>query len=241
MRRGLARERGAERSDCCLFESLRGWESYYQIIPKLGQRERPSSPRSSRSCRLSRWWHQFNRPVWRRAMTELTMGTGDQVERCRWFPTHLAPQPRHHVPEDLVAALQSQVAGREEPDPVPAPHLQLAVWPVQQAVRCAEGRRVHARRYRRGVVDSSDAPRGTPRPVRRSKRCLDIDGRSSMRTIVPPPPVSRCEHCHGELRLKRVEPDCQRFVCMECKREQTFRARGNPYASNLTGHAPHET
>jgi hypothetical protein len=27
-----------------------------------------------------------------------------------------------------------------------------------------------------------------------------------MRTL-PPPPVSRCDHCGGELRLKGIEPD----------------------------------
>ena len=44
-----------------------------------------------------------------------------------------------------------------------------------------------------------------------------------MRTLVEPPPSSRCDKCGGELRLKLIEPanrthdlDNQIFVCAKC-------------------------
>jgi len=50
-----------------------------------------------------------------------------------------------------------------------------------------------------------------------------------MRTLVVPPPTTRCEHCGGELRLKQVIPasidlelDRQVFVCAACSREQAY-------------------
>lgn len=50
-----------------------------------------------------------------------------------------------------------------------------------------------------------------------------------MRTLVQPPPSSRCDHCDGELRLKTIESanrsldlDCETFVCEKCGREQCF-------------------
>jgi uncharacterized protein with PIN domain len=49
-----------------------------------------------------------------------------------------------------------------------------------------------------------------------------------MRTLVEPPPSSRCELCGGELRLKQVESanraldlDREIFVCAKCGREQS--------------------
>ena len=48
-----------------------------------------------------------------------------------------------------------------------------------------------------------------------------------MRTLVEPPPSSRCDLCGGELRLKQIESanrtldlDNEVFVCIECGREQ---------------------
>jgi uncharacterized protein with PIN domain len=48
-----------------------------------------------------------------------------------------------------------------------------------------------------------------------------------MRTLVEPPPSSRCDKCGGELRLKLIEPanrtldlDNQIFVCTKCGGEQ---------------------
>jgi uncharacterized protein with PIN domain len=48
-----------------------------------------------------------------------------------------------------------------------------------------------------------------------------------MRTLVEPPPSSRCYECGGELRLKLIEPanrtldlDNQIFVCAKCGGEQ---------------------
>ena len=49
-----------------------------------------------------------------------------------------------------------------------------------------------------------------------------------MRTLVEPPPSSRCDKCGGELRLKQIESanrvldlDNEIFVCVECGREQS--------------------
>ena len=50
-----------------------------------------------------------------------------------------------------------------------------------------------------------------------------------MRTLVPPPPVSRCERCGGELlfeRLDQVDPalelDSESLVCRECGHRQSY-------------------
>jgi uncharacterized protein with PIN domain len=50
-----------------------------------------------------------------------------------------------------------------------------------------------------------------------------------MRTIVVPPPSSRCELCGGELRLKQIEAanlthdlDQEVFVCENCGAEKTY-------------------
>jgi hypothetical protein len=55
------------------------------------------------------------------------------------------------------------------------------------------------------------------------------DKENHMRTLVQPPPSSRCNHCGGELRLKQVELanrtlelDCEIFVCMKCGREKSY-------------------
>jgi uncharacterized protein with PIN domain len=49
-----------------------------------------------------------------------------------------------------------------------------------------------------------------------------------MRTLVEPPPSSRCVHCGGELRLKQVEVanrtldlESEIFVCIKCGREHS--------------------
>lgn len=50
-----------------------------------------------------------------------------------------------------------------------------------------------------------------------------------MRALKPPPPISRCPDCGGELRLKCVEraeelPELQKqfLVCADCGRELIF-------------------
>jgi uncharacterized protein with PIN domain len=50
-----------------------------------------------------------------------------------------------------------------------------------------------------------------------------------MRTLVEPPPSSRCELCGGELRLKLIESanpaldlDHEIFVCVKCGHEQSY-------------------
>lgn len=50
-----------------------------------------------------------------------------------------------------------------------------------------------------------------------------------MRTLVPPPPSSRCDRCGGELRLKQIESanrsldlDCEIFICVKCGRERSY-------------------
>jgi hypothetical protein len=50
-----------------------------------------------------------------------------------------------------------------------------------------------------------------------------------MRTLVQPPPSSRCQRCGGELRLKLIEPasrfldlDTEISVCVTCSHEQSY-------------------
>lgn len=63
-----------------------------------------------------------------------------------------------------------------------------------------------------------------------------------MRTLVEPPPSSRCQHCGGELRLKQVESathalelDTEIFVCIKCGREQTCAVNHNHGARHTPG------
>jgi len=53
-----------------------------------------------------------------------------------------------------------------------------------------------------------------------------------MRTLVEPPPSSRCDLCGGELLLKLIESanptldlDKEVFVCVKCGREQSYTVR----------------
>jgi hypothetical protein len=60
------------------------------------------------------------------------------------------------------------------------------------------------------------------------RRCISVflysgTNRGLMRTLVQPPPSTRCSQCTGELRLKRLEPDDRYteamkeiFVCANC-------------------------
>jgi len=58
-----------------------------------------------------------------------------------------------------------------------------------------------------------------------------------MRTLVQPPPSSRCELCGSELRLKQVESanpaldlDNEIFVCVKCGHEQGCTVSHNHHA-----------
>ena len=60
-----------------------------------------------------------------------------------------------------------------------------------------------------------------------------------MRTLVQPPPSLHCELCHGELLLKRIDPDgpflefdTEVFVCIKCSHEQSYRVSHNHYAAH---------
>ena len=62
-------------------------------------------------------------------------------------------------------------------------------------------------------------------PFPRSEACRTKG--NPMRTLVEPPPSSRCDLCGGELRLKQIELanrtldlDNEIFVCAKCGREQ---------------------
>jgi hypothetical protein len=62
-----------------------------------------------------------------------------------------------------------------------------------------------------------------------------------MRNLVQPPPTSHCDLCHGELRLKRVEPtdepldlDTETWVCARCGHEQAYVVSHNHYAAHAT-------
>jgi uncharacterized protein with PIN domain len=55
-----------------------------------------------------------------------------------------------------------------------------------------------------------------------------------MRTLVEPPPSTRCDLCGGELRLKQIESanvtldlDNEIFVCAKCGREQSYTVNHN--------------
>jgi hypothetical protein len=61
-----------------------------------------------------------------------------------------------------------------------------------------------------------------------------------MRTLVQPPPSSRCELCGGELRLKQVESanrtldlESEIFVCVKCGHEQTCLVSHNHTARHM--------
>jgi len=55
-----------------------------------------------------------------------------------------------------------------------------------------------------------------------------------MRTLVEPPPSSRCELCGGELRLMLIEPanreldlEDEIFVCVNCGHEEAYIVKHN--------------
>ena len=61
-----------------------------------------------------------------------------------------------------------------------------------------------------------------------------------MRTLVEPPPSSRCELCGGELRLKQVEVanrtldlENEIFVCIKCGHEQSIEVTHNHTARHM--------
>lgn len=61
-----------------------------------------------------------------------------------------------------------------------------------------------------------------------------------MRTMVEPPPTSRCKRCGGELRLKQVELanpaldlEEEIFVCVKCGGEQSCTVNHNHSARHL--------
>jgi hypothetical protein len=60
-----------------------------------------------------------------------------------------------------------------------------------------------------------------------------------MRTLVQPPSSQRCDFCHGELQLQRIDPDGPRLewdiamlVCAKCKQRQLHRVYHDPYAAH---------
>jgi hypothetical protein len=79
----------------------------------------------------------------------------------------------------------------------------------------------------------------TPKHVRRKE--------IAMRTPVPPPPSQHCDICHGELRLKQIEPvgplslelDIEIFVCAKCGHEQSHRVSHDPYAAHAASNVSH--
>jgi len=63
-----------------------------------------------------------------------------------------------------------------------------------------------------------------------------------MRTLVEPPPSSRCELCGGELRLKHIESanaaldlDAEIFVCVKCGHEQSCTVSHNHTVRHMPG------
>ena len=60
-----------------------------------------------------------------------------------------------------------------------------------------------------------------------------------MRTLVQPPPWSRCDLCGGELRLKQIESsdrtfdlDNEIFVCVTYRRERLYTVSHNHTVPN---------
>lgn len=70
-------------------------------------------------------------------------------------------------------------------------------------------------------------------PLPRSDACREKG--NHMRTLVKPPPSSRCDLCGGELRLKLIEPasrtldlENEIFVCASCGHEQSYTVIHDP-------------
>jgi len=67
-----------------------------------------------------------------------------------------------------------------------------------------------------------------------------------MYKLVEPPPSLHCDLCHGELRLKQIEPvgplcfelDIEMFVCAECGHMQSHGVRHDPYAAHTASNMP---
>lgn len=69
-----------------------------------------------------------------------------------------------------------------------------------------------------------------------------------MRTLVQPPPSTRCNRCSGELRLKRLELDHRPiesmkeiFACASCRNELSCVVTPDKYAghANINPHPRH--
>ena len=61
-----------------------------------------------------------------------------------------------------------------------------------------------------------------------------------MRTLVEPPPWSRCDICGNEMRLKLIEAadrkfdmDKEVFVCANCGRERSYTVMHDPYTPHI--------
>lgn len=66
-----------------------------------------------------------------------------------------------------------------------------------------------------------------------------------MRTLVHPPPTLHCDFCHGELRLKRTDPDgpvldldIETFVCVKCGHEKVHMVMHDPYVAHTASNMP---
>jgi hypothetical protein len=66
-----------------------------------------------------------------------------------------------------------------------------------------------------------------------------------MRNLVQPPPSLYCDFCHGELRLKRIDPDgpfleldTEIFVCAKCGHERSYRVSHDRYAAHTACNMP---
>jgi hypothetical protein len=68
-----------------------------------------------------------------------------------------------------------------------------------------------------------------------------------MRTLVPPPPSLHCDFCHGELRLKQIDPvgplslewDIEILVCSKCGHEQSHRVSHDLFAAHTSSNKSH--
>jgi hypothetical protein len=67
-----------------------------------------------------------------------------------------------------------------------------------------------------------------------------------MRSLVQPPPLTHCDLCGGELRLKLIESanrtldlENEIFVCIECGRELSCIVDHDKYGPHTTTDVPH--
>jgi hypothetical protein len=108
--------------------------------------------------------HELNCPIGRCAVIVFTV-LGAEIDRRRWLLAFLTAQARQKFPKTHIATLLDQQAHRKECRAPAAEEFELALRPVGQTVREAEGRRMHGSRLQREQnTNNSLAGRRAARP-----------------------------------------------------------------------------